>query len=122
MIMRSKIGLSSTNASKLQSVLNAAAHLIGGIPKFSHRSSFVRNYFTDFLFVNASNSRPAPSLETVLLALLHNTSRLTVSQFLLYLVVPPFGLRLRATCLFLAHARLSLSPELLLSWAHPTRT
>src|SRR6218665_2221914 len=36
------IGLSSTNSSKLQSVLNAAAHLKGGIPKFSHISSFIR--------------------------------------------------------------------------------
>jgi len=35
------IGLSSTNASKLQSVLNAAAHLIGSTPKFSHISLFV---------------------------------------------------------------------------------
>ena len=31
-----------------------------------------------------------PSWETVLLALLHNTSRPAVSQYLLYLVVPPF--------------------------------
>ena len=37
------ISLSSTNASKLQSVLNAAARLIGGIPKFSHISTFIRN-------------------------------------------------------------------------------
>jgi len=39
------IGLSSTNASKLQFVLNAAIRLTGGIPKFSHISSFIRNSF-----------------------------------------------------------------------------
>jgi len=33
----------STNAYKLQSVLNAAARLVGGIPKFSHISSLIRN-------------------------------------------------------------------------------
>src|SRR6218665_75910 len=92
----------------LQSILNAAARLIAGIPKFSHRSSFIRNHFTDFLFVNASNSRSAPSRETVLLALLHNTSRLTVSQFLLYLVVPPFGLRLGCQ-LFVPRTRTSMT-------------
>ena len=37
-----------------------------------------------------------PLWETVLLVLLHNTSRPTVSQFLLYLVIPPFGLQLGA--------------------------
>src|SRR6218665_2175175 len=37
------IVLFSTNASKVQSVLNAAARLIGGIQKFSHISSFIRN-------------------------------------------------------------------------------
>jgi len=33
------IGLSSANTLKLQSILNAAARLIGGIPKFAHSSS-----------------------------------------------------------------------------------
>jgi len=33
----------STNASKLQAVLNATVHLIGGISKFSHISYFIRN-------------------------------------------------------------------------------
>src|SRR6218665_2575133 len=37
------IGLSSTNASKLQTVLNVAARLLGGITKFSHISSFIKN-------------------------------------------------------------------------------
>jgi len=37
------IGLSSSKVSKLQSVHNAAARLIGGILKFSHISSFIRN-------------------------------------------------------------------------------
>ena len=36
-------GLSVANLSKLQSILNSAARLIGGIPKFSHISSFIRN-------------------------------------------------------------------------------
>src|SRR3984885_13764743 len=36
-------GLSIANLSKLQSVLNSAARLIGGIPKFSNISSFIRN-------------------------------------------------------------------------------
>jgi hypothetical protein len=37
------IGLSSANALKLQSILNAAARLIGGVGKFSHISSFIRD-------------------------------------------------------------------------------
>jgi hypothetical protein len=37
------IGLSSTNTSKLQAILNAAARLIGGIAKFDHISSFIRD-------------------------------------------------------------------------------
>jgi len=37
------IGLSSCNTHKLQSVLNAAARLIGGIPKFGHISAFIRD-------------------------------------------------------------------------------
>src|SRR5688572_33052120 len=37
------IGLSSTNTSKLQSILNAAARLIGGIAKFDHISYFIRD-------------------------------------------------------------------------------
>ena len=37
--------LSSTNTSKLQADLNAVAPLIGGIAKFSHTSSFIRNSF-----------------------------------------------------------------------------
>ena len=37
------IGLSSTNAAKLQSILNAAARLIGGIAKFAHISFFIRD-------------------------------------------------------------------------------
>ena len=41
-----------------------------------------------------------------LLALLHNTSRLTASQFLLYLTVPLFFLLLGATSLFPGHERL----------------
>jgi len=40
-------------------------------------------------FVRASYSRSIPSWEAVLMALLHNTSRLTVSQLPLYLVVHP---------------------------------
>src|SRR6218665_3344454 len=62
------------------------------------------------------------SRETVLLALLHNNFRPTVSQFLLYLVVPPFGLRPGATWLSLGHERLSLNLKVLLLWAHPTGT
>src|SRR5688572_22967713 len=37
------IGLPSTNTSKLQSILNAAACLIGGIAKFDHISYFIRD-------------------------------------------------------------------------------
>src|SRR5688572_10373203 len=37
------IGLSSTNRSKLQSILNAAARLIGGVAKFDHISYFIRD-------------------------------------------------------------------------------
>jgi len=37
------IGLSSVNISKLQTVLNAAARLIGGIAKFDHISSYIRD-------------------------------------------------------------------------------
>ena len=37
------IGLSSANTHKLQSILNAAARLIGGIPKFGHISCFIRD-------------------------------------------------------------------------------
>src|SRR6218665_3554526 len=33
----------TTNASKLQAILNAASRLIGGITKFSYVSSFIRN-------------------------------------------------------------------------------
>jgi len=58
--------------------------------------------------------------ETVLLALLHNKKRHTVSQFLLYLVVPPFGLWLWATWLSLGHEGLWLNLEVLLLWAHQT--
>jgi len=36
------IGLSSTKTSKLQSILNAAARLIGGIAKFDHNLLFYR--------------------------------------------------------------------------------
>ena len=36
-------GLSSLNLSKLQSILNAAARLIAGLPKFSHISDFIRD-------------------------------------------------------------------------------
>src|SRR6218665_1300774 len=46
----------------------------------------------------------------------------TVSQFLLYVVISPFGLRLVATWLSLGHERLWLSLEVLLLWAHPTGT
>jgi len=76
--------------------------------------------FTGFLFASTSNIRSAPSWETVLLALLYNTSRLSVSQ--LYLVVSPFGLWLGATWLFPRHERLWLSLEVLLLWAHWTGT
>src|SRR6218665_918986 len=41
-----------------------------------------------------------------LLALEHNTSRLAVSHFRLYLIVPPFGLRFGVTGLFPGHKRL----------------
>ena len=123
MAMRSKyVFLQLMHLSTLKMCSQCCCPSPRGIPKFSHRSSFIRHHFSDFLFVNASNSRSAPSWETVLLALLHNTSRLTVSQFLLYLVVPPFGLRLWATCLFPGHERLWLSLEVLLSWTHPTGT
>ena len=37
------IGLSCSNTHKLQSILNAAARLIGGIPKFAHISGFIRD-------------------------------------------------------------------------------
>ena len=37
------IGLSASNTHKLQSILNAAARLIGGIPKFSHISGYIRD-------------------------------------------------------------------------------
>ena len=37
------IGLSLTNLSKLQTILNAAARLIGGIAKFDHISFFIRD-------------------------------------------------------------------------------
>ena len=83
---------------QLQSILNAAARLIGASQSFPIALLSSEPPFTGFIFVNESNLRFAPSWETVLVALLHNTSRLTVSQFLLYLVVPPFGLRLGATC------------------------
>src|SRR6218665_950084 len=39
------VGLSSTNASKLQFVLNAAVRLIGGISKFSPIASFIKTSF-----------------------------------------------------------------------------
>ena len=37
------IGLSASNTYKFQSILNAAARLIGGIPKFAHISGFIRD-------------------------------------------------------------------------------
>jgi hypothetical protein len=37
------IGLSSDNTHKLQSILNAAARLIGDIPKFAHISVYIRD-------------------------------------------------------------------------------
>src|SRR5678815_5370709 len=37
------IGLSASNTHKLQSILNAAARLIGGIPKFAHISGYIRD-------------------------------------------------------------------------------
>ena len=58
----------------------------------------------------------------ILLDVFHNTSRLTVSQFLLYLVFPPFNLRLGFTYLFPGHEHLWLGLELLLLWAHSTGT
>ena len=68
------------------------------------------------------NPRSAPLWATVLLVLLHNTLRPTLSQFLLYLVVPPFGLRLGVTWLSLGHEHLWLNLEAFLLWAHPTGT
>src|SRR6218665_3356162 len=48
---------------------------------YLYNDRYIRNCpFTCFPFANASNSRSAALLETVLLALLHNTSRPTVSQ------------------------------------------
>ena len=37
------IGLSASNTHKLQSILNAAARLIGDIPKFAHISGYIRD-------------------------------------------------------------------------------
>src|SRR6218665_2396934 len=93
-------GLSSTNASNLQSVLNAAAGIIGGIPKFSNISSFIRNS----LYCLPIRQRIQLKIYSIVRNCLTGSApqylkTYTVSQFLLYLVVPPFGLRLEATWL-----------------------
>ena len=115
--------LFSTNASKRQAELNATALLIGDIPKFSYNPSFIINPLHWVpIRQRIGNVRSAPSWETILLALFHNTSRPTLSQYLLYLVVLPFALRLGTTWLSLGHEGLCLNLEVFLLWAHPTRT
>src|SRR6218665_2263651 len=55
------IGLSSTNASKFQSVLTAAAHLIGASQSSSISLLSPETPFTGFLFTSTSNSRSTTS-------------------------------------------------------------
>src|SRR6218665_3333636 len=55
------IGLSSTNASKLQSVLTAAAHLIGASQSSPVSFLSPETPFTGFLFTSTSNSRSTTS-------------------------------------------------------------
>ena len=110
------------DAPKLQSVLNAAATSLGASQSSPISLLSSETSFTGFLFISTSNSWSALLWETFLLAWLNNTSRPTVSQFLLYLVVLPFGIRHRAAWLSLGHKCLWLNLEVLLLWAHRTGT
>jgi len=73
------ISLSSKNVYliKLQAVLNAAAILAVTLQSSPISLLSAETPFIGFLFASASNSKSDPSWETVLLALLHNTSRPT---------------------------------------------
>ena len=61
--------------------VSAALHLT--VSTEATAAKMVGIHFTGFLFISGSNSRSAPSWGTVLLALLHNTSMPTATQFLL---------------------------------------
>jgi len=116
------IGHSSTNASKLQSVLNAAARLIGGIPKLSHISSFIRNSL-DWLPIRQLIQFKSCSLaRNCLTGSAPQYLKVYCIPVLSILVGPPFSLRLWVTWLSLGHERLRLNLEVLLLWAHPAGT
>ena len=102
-------------ASKLQAVLNAAAHLT----KFSHVSSLIRNSLYWL-----------PICQTRICSLVRNCLTCSALQYLKAYSIPVssipgshFTLRssARATWLSLRHESLWLNIEVLLLWAYPTQ-
>ena len=67
------IGLSASNTHKLQSILNAAARLIGGIPKFPISQAIFGIPFTGSLSNSGYSSKFFPSCVTALLGWPHPT-------------------------------------------------
>jgi len=81
--------------------------------------------YTGFPFVSASNSKSAPSWDTILLALLHITSRPALSLYLFYIVIPPYDLLHVASWLSLGQGLPTTQSiwtmECLLNWNHNHR-
>src|SRR6218665_4142466 len=84
------------NAFKLQAVLNAAARLIGAPQSFPISPFSSETPFIGFLYVSSSTSRSASSslVRNSLCGSAPQYLKVYLSQFLLYLVAPPIGLRL----------------------------
>src|ERR1700733_13997152 len=88
-------GLSVANLSKLQSVLNSAARLIGGIPKFSHISSFIRDTL---------HWLPVPQLiQFKILSTMRNCVAGTAPQYLMDPCVPVSSLPGRSALRSVSH-------------------
>ena len=115
------IGLSSTEASKLQSVLNAAASLIGASQSSPISLLLSETHFTGFLFVSAIQDLLCHERLTGSAPQYLKVYCIPVSSIPNNCPSPSFDHRVGATWWFPGHET-SMSLEVLLLWAHRTGT